>query len=306
MLKPLDVIAVFTTYEPNQALIRNIETMSKQVNSIIIVDDGSKMPISLEILTICSLNKKVTLYRNEENSGIAYSLNRGIEIASNNGFDWAVTMDQDSEPTHDFIYQLCTSLNNLVSRENVALLTPTVVDSSNPRKISKLLINNKKIYFELTDMSYRDRDDLILAITSGCLTSIPKIKVVGGFPTEYFIDYVDSFLSLKLIQSGYKIAFSSQAKLLHNLGNPEVKNLLGNKVRTLNHSGFRRYYIARNTIFMYREFYRTFPNWILYDVYIGIYSLISILLFERNKFEKLGYSLKGIYHGLLGVKGKLH
>ncbi|MEZ9303906.1 glycosyltransferase [Vibrio breoganii] len=280
--------------------------MSKQVRSIIIVDDGSKIPASLDILTICSFNEKVILYRNEENSGIADALNRGIEIASKNGFDWMITMDQDSEPAHDFVHQLCTSLNSFEFNENVALVTPKIIDASNPNKIGKLLINDSKFCFKLAEMSYRDRNDLLLSITSGCLTSISKVREVGGFPSEYFIDYVDSCLSLRLIQSGCKIAYSSKAKLLHNLGNPESKKLLRYQVRTLNHSSFRRYYIARNTTFMYREFYRTFPSWVIYDGYIGIYSLISILLFERNKLKKLGYSLKGFYHGLLGVKGKRH
>lgn len=306
MIKKSDLVAIFTTYEPSQGLLENLYALLDQIQEVIIIDDGSQSINSIEVLKRCANVPNVTLYYNHNNSGIAYSLNRGIQKATDKGYEWALTMDQDSQVSPDFVDAIVQSLNQSPNRGKIALVTPRIFDARQPDKVSKLLINNGKPWFSMVRMSPNDRDDVLIAITSGCLTNIPKVQKVGGFPNSFFIDYVDTRVSLTLIQAGYHILYSGKAVLSHNLGVPESINLGVKKVRALNHNPFRRYYVARNTVYMYLEFWRLFPNWILYDIYIGIYTCFTIIFFEDAKLKKLRYSIKGFYHGLLGVKGKLN
>ncbi|PML10633.1 hypothetical protein BCT86_00195 [Vibrio breoganii] len=304
MLTSKDITAIFTTYEPSKRLLNNIELMINQVDSIIVVDDGSQSDVSLSILKICSNYDKLTLHRNIDNLGIAHSLNIGLRMAEKNGYKWALTMDQDSRPSSDMVYQLCNSYNKNERREQISLVTPNIIDEENPDKLGSLLINSRNLFYKTVAMPNHDRDDLLITITSGSLTNISKFKKAGPFPTEFFIDYVDTYLSLKLVDLGYIILYSCSAKLYHNLGEPRVMKVANRHVRALNHKPYRRYYMARNSLYMYHEFALKQPSWALYDLYIGIYSTIAILLFEDKKVTKLSLSLKGFYHAILGKKGK--
>lgn len=76
MKKTCDLVAIFTTHEPNESLLVNLRALAKQVSEIIVVDDGSQSASSLQVLHYCSGVVGVTLMNNEQNLGIAYSLNR--------------------------------------------------------------------------------------------------------------------------------------------------------------------------------------------------------------------------------------
>ena len=67
----------------------SLQSIFQQVNAVYVFDNSTK-----ENNIIFSAN---TTYMTEhENKGIAYALNRIMEKAQSEGYEWLVTMDQDS------------------------------------------------------------------------------------------------------------------------------------------------------------------------------------------------------------------
>ena len=51
-------------------------------------------------------NKKIIYIENNSNTGVAHALNQGAGLAITDGYDWLLTLDQDSKPDQVMIESL--------------------------------------------------------------------------------------------------------------------------------------------------------------------------------------------------------
>lgn len=94
-MKEIRILAIIISYNPDlNRLYKNIEALVKQVDEILIVDNSSNN--ILEINNMKNNFDKVKIISHEENLGISISLNKGLEYARKNNYNWILTMDQDS------------------------------------------------------------------------------------------------------------------------------------------------------------------------------------------------------------------
>lgn len=70
---------------------------------VVIIDDYSDNKKTLEILDSFARKKIVTIYRNEKNNGICYSLKKGFDILLQRGCDILINLDSDSLVRNDFL-----------------------------------------------------------------------------------------------------------------------------------------------------------------------------------------------------------
>ncbi|MAV59393.1 MAG: hypothetical protein CMG07_05520 [Candidatus Marinimicrobia bacterium] len=85
-------VAIIPVYNPNDHFIKLVKEVKKYINDIVIVDDGSKIPFSLNI-------NGVYLVRNNENRGKGYSLRKAFRLCLDKNFRFAITLDTDGQ--HD-------------------------------------------------------------------------------------------------------------------------------------------------------------------------------------------------------------
>lgn len=111
------------TYNPDiEKLKKNISRIAGQVCKLVIADNGSKNIEDIKRLAAAFENVSVIL--NYENFGIARALNQIMKWSSNNGGDWTITLDQDSECS-DCIIDLYKPYLN---KEDVGMLTCRYTD----------------------------------------------------------------------------------------------------------------------------------------------------------------------------------
>ena len=82
------------TYHPSFAMIENLQRILPQVQSLVMVDNGSTGD-ELEGLRTASRDRGFSLIENGKNLGIAEALNQGVGWAKNNGYPWVLLLDQD-------------------------------------------------------------------------------------------------------------------------------------------------------------------------------------------------------------------
>lgn len=88
-------IAGIVLYNPDLGRLKeNIESICKQVDKVILIDNGSDNIREIEDLIKEYLN--CILLKNGENMGIAYALNQILKYAYENDVKWFLTLDQDS------------------------------------------------------------------------------------------------------------------------------------------------------------------------------------------------------------------
>jgi rhamnosyltransferase len=291
-LKNGKLCAIMVTYNPDAALERNIRAMLPQVDKLIIVDNGSALPIRAHIETIAS-SCAVQVIWNKENLGLATALNIGIRSAFvSDDFAWIATFDQDSRVAAGFRDAMLQAYLACPYRQSVGIIGPHHVE----------LTENST-----AGLSHHEEHDRFREITavmqSGTFLSTEALRSCGLFDDSFFIDYVDFELCLRIRKNGLRIIEAPNATIVHRLGNPSRHNRFGRTFTVCNHSALRRYYAARNRFRIYFRYLLSDFAWICHDIWLWSKELIKLVLFEEDRAKKLAYIARGGWDALRGRGG---
>lgn len=210
------------------------------------------------------------------NKGIATALNIGFSEAIKKGYKWVLTMDQDSCSSENMVARLIQTAKEC-ERE---ALNPGIVAAQpdTPTRRAK-----KKDGISLMDS----------VIASGNLVKVAAYKATGGFIDKLFIDAVDWEFSLGVRALGYKIIQDNETILVHHLGAIENKSFLGINMYPTNHSPIRFYYYSRNRLFVRDKYAGLFPMIIRREKLNYVKWWIKVLMYEKNKLQKILMAFKG-------------
>jgi rhamnosyltransferase len=286
------ICAIMVTYNPDSPLEQNIRAVLPQVDKLIIVDNGSELPIRAHIEAIAS-SCAVQVIWNNENLGLATALNIGIRSAlGSDDFDWIATFDQDSRVAAGFRDAMLQAYLACPYRQSVGIIGPHHVE----------LTENST-----AGLSHHEEHDRFREITavmqSGTFLSTEALRSCGLFDDSFFIDYVDFELCLRIRKNGLRIIEAPNATIVHRLGNPSRHNRFGRTFTVCNHSALRRYYAARNRFRIYFRYLFSDFAWICHDIWLWSKELIKLVLFEEDRAKKLAYIARGGWDALRGRGG---
>lgn len=288
-------IVVFNPENRNR-LDNCIKSVLKQVHRVYVFDNSTienRFDFSDDIVYITENNNK----------GIAHALNVIMESAEADGYNWVITMDQDSilpeGMVQSFEKEMC------LGDERIAIICPQVIDK-------------RRSYMEIKKEPRKEYIDD--CITSASCTSIEAWKHVGRFDEWLFIDLVDNEFSKRLILSEYKILRLNDWILDQEFGKIEPKGERSQKfwiklskiLRNQNVAKFsyrkhvspmRVYYTHRNIIYVNKKMMNygkvAYQNYNCKG-YIGF--LISFaapsLLRAQDKVKVLRATICGIRDGI--------
>jgi epsQ protein len=267
---------VVVWYNPDSKSKENINSYLKYLDRLYIVDNSNyknEVPKSEKIMYI----------PNMDNLGIAEALNIGARRAIVEGYNWLLTMDQDSSFSENDLLELEKYIENKTI-ENIGIVSPwhkTKMHKEKPKE---------------------DVDYPLDVMTSGNLVNLDILKKIGEFKSEYFIDGVDMEYCLRLNKNGYKIARLNYIELNHNLGDIFYKKVFNKEMLCLNHNYLRVYYKVRNYRYIKKEYGNIYPEFC--NKIVKTKALIwCIIFYEKDKFRKLRsiiYAKKDFKKGIMG------
>lgn len=290
----MKVATGIVVYNPNnmERFRDCIKSILLQVKVVYIFDNG-------DIGSNYQWPKGVVYLTEHKNMGIAYALNRIMDIAQKEGFEWVVTMDQDSIIPENMVsrYEKAISEN-----DNLGIVCPQVIDT-------------RRSYMEVKKTPKTEFVDF--CITSASCTSISAWERVGKFDEWLFIDLVDNDFCKRLILSGYKILKINELVLNQEFGEIIPKNEKSQKfwitVSKLLHnqnfaklsykksvSPMRVYYTCRNVLYVNKKLanygpvaYKENYNCSSYWGFIISFILPSILRAQDKKTV-----IKSVFSGI--------
>jgi rhamnosyltransferase len=283
------VCAVMVTYHAGAETLENIRIVLPQVQALVVVDNGSAAG-EIASLRESSQASGFQLIENHENRGVAEALNQGIAWARSRGYPWVILFDQDSTITNEFVLQMFATWESHPQRERVGSIHPRYQD--------------RVTGIEAPIQRAKDDGGPIISLTSGALIPTWIFDRIGYFASDFFIDCVDIEFCFRLRASGYYVAGSKEAILLHSPGYPERVSVMGFVISPTHHSAVRRYYISRNRIVVYRKYFHVFPALVLQYAYASLRETAKCFLAERDRARKLRNFLLGTWDGLVGRMGK--
>lgn len=272
------IAGVVILYNPGNDTLDNILTYNDNLDTLIVMDN-SDFPNEWLVKELRTISK-VQYIKNSENMGIAYPLNRALEMTKEH-YQWLLTMDQDSSFKEGEFSKYIKNLETIDC--DVYGLTPIFCGDR---------------------VSLKDEDRSIIehCITSGMLLKIQAAITVGGFDELLFIDAVDDEFCYRANVAGMgKIIRDNTIMLNHSIGAPKMHRLLGIKnYETDNHNYIRKYYMFRNYLYVgkkypeKKKFYRS----------VLINNFIKILLGEKDKKRKIKSAILGYKDYIQGNMGK--
>lgn len=270
-----------------------LHTIIQQFDMVFLFDNVGDMG---RYTDFCPQVKYIT---ESKNRGIAYGLNKIMEEADNLGYDWVVTLDQDTMLPNNMLKEYI----KYVDINNVAIICPQVIDK---RRAYMTLVDTEEAFIEVRDH----------CITSGSCTNVKVWRELGGFDEWLFIDFVDNDFCKKVIINGYrilkitKIIIDQEFGKIRKKSNKKVQfylwlsDFLHNKnIAKLSYkktvSPIRVYYVHRNLIYLNKKY--KFYGGIGYDnfncnSFIGFLFYFSLPSFLRGSAKMRIF--KGIIKGL--------
>lgn len=278
------IAAVVVLYNPDNNVLSNISSYIDQIDKLFAVDNSEKP--NFDLIEKIKSNNKIEFISNNGNIGIAAALNIGLKDAIENGFEFLLTMDQDSEASPLLVSNL---LECFTARDDAVVVAPLLYHS------------DEEVLIQSNDETCKQ---IFSVWTSGSLLKLNTCKTAGGFKEELFIDYVDHEFCLRLNKLGYKVYICNKAKLKHNLGKIHEVNLFFRKVYPTNHSPLRLYYRTRNRFYVKKVFNEDFPEFFKQDNKDFWRTFLKIIIFESERFKKIRYCIKGFNDYRKNIFGK--
>lgn len=283
----MKIACVIVWYNPEElgtnTAIQNILNYSEYFGHIFIIDNSNNNNYDFAVQIPNSV-----YIPNLENLGIARALNQGCEKALESGYDWVMTMDQDSNWNKENL------LLYLSESEKLAL-----IDEKNV-SFSPLLIGNKRSILSdikhkiIKENNYTMYQFVDRVITSGNILKLAIWKLLEGFNESLFIDEVDHEFCYRLRERGYKIIEIYTCSMSHNMG-INKKYFFPHPCQ---HTGVRIYYMVRNMLFIKKNYYVYFAK--LNYQHILFSFMVEILLFHFWDFKYFYRGIKDAHSNIFG------
>ncbi|MFA7074690.1 MAG: glycosyltransferase family 9 protein, partial [Endomicrobiaceae bacterium] len=213
--------------------------------------------------------------------------NQGVRYALSKQYKWVLTLDQDSEFYPNTYNILLAGYENLKDKDMVMLIAP--------KPVERVLIKDSTMGLNIRNQVEILWKNAVLNLTSGSLIKAEAFSHIGFFEEKLFIEQVDNDFCYRLGKKGYKIKVAVNVPFVHEIG----KSLKKMFFLTRNHSEKRKYYLARNVVYVFKKYFSYAP-YTATRYFLGgtVLGWFKIFLFEDNKTSKIKSGIRGLMDGL--------
>jgi rhamnosyltransferase len=287
------ICAVIVTFHPDSEILDRVEKIASEVAQVVIVDNASGDACKGRLKEV-SDKVRVELILNDRNEGIAIALNQGMRWAIDRGYEWVLTLDQDTIVAPDMVESLSGIYCVTPFRDELAVIGSNFTNTANGKPFHR--------FVQATDSV---GEEVKTVITSGSLICVRVFQIIGGFRDDFFIDCVDLEYCLRARSHGFHIVIACRPLMQHSIGHVSEHRVLWKKTGTTNHSSWRQYSISRNTTILVREYMFKEFIWVLGTLWSRFKSILLMLFFEQERFQKIKYVVLGCLDGVRGKPSRL-
>jgi GT2 family glycosyltransferase len=195
-----------------------------------------------------------------ENGGLATAYDYALEIAHEEGFDWLLTLDQDTTLPIDFLRKLCHAAAFVATMPTVAAIAPHI--SSDGRVLSPFILMKRwMLTRNIPDGFVGIPLENVYAVNSASTIKVSALKAVGGYDPRFHLDYSDLAIYHRLNCQKLRVFVAGNIHVDHEVSGFDLKN--------------------RSTPGRYEDFYRAEET--AYDEWMGGVArvVLAVRLFHR-------------------------
>ena len=267
-------LAIVVTYYPEEKLLRkNISAFINEIDKVLIWENTHES----EKYLYRFIDSDKVEYCGDGNNSISRALNYAWRYAKKHGYDFILTMDQDS------ILDGFTSLKDFATshlHERIIVgpsLNRDDCSSESPTIITKVET----------------------LITSGTLLPVGILDEIGGYDEKLDIDGIDTDISYKADKLGIQLYQLKNVNLVQRFGTPVKRFFCGKEYVISSYSAKRLRSILRAHVYLMRKYSNMSMSTRKYIIkHYVLEKTRDIVLFEEKKLPKLVGLYLGIFEGL--------
>ncbi len=301
MSKKVAIILInWNSYDLTRDTLNSLQKVSYKDLDVIVVDNGSSDGSGDRLEVEFS---EVILLKSASNTGFTGGNNLGFQYAMEQGYTYAMMLNNDVEVESDFVEPLVYALDE---NKRLGAVQSLIYFHHDKEVIWNAGSVRNSWTGETITLDYNVRDvgheqrwirknvDWLTGCAFMVRTDI--LKEIGLLKEEFFIYYEDVDLSFRIRKAGFELGYEPSSVIYHIAG-------MSHKSKQKGPEGFLNpkvhYLNARNRLWVLKQYTRKgfVPTVIIYQV--GYYLAVSLYFILRGRFTKLGAWLRGMKDGLV-------
>ena len=280
-------------YNPEIEVLKQLEVYCKVFEEVLIVDNSDKEVF--DIKKVIKQYDKVQYINMNGNQGMSKALTQAYIWANEKKLDFLLTMDQDSIYRESQITNMIQYINKNYE-EDVAIYVANFAKMYWDKKEDKFVLGNYLV-------GENEVKEVDMCLTSTSFINVKAMEQI--MPLEdYFISYVDNFISTDFIQKGYRLVRVGTSKFEQQVGESVNNTWYNRTFKILHHKEIRYYYMIRNNYYYRKKFGKNLK--IKIKSYLLLWRLyFNILMGEKQKLRKFKACYAGYKDYVQGIKGKV-
>jgi GT2 family glycosyltransferase len=218
--------------------------------------DNSPQPQTVGVRTVVP-----TRYVHDpSNGGLASAYNFALATAESEAREWLLLLDQDTSLTREFIFELLEAVNTLRAAPTVGAIVPKLIVNGIMHSPSLTFLTQMRRQFQ-PNQEPLERDFVgilqqqMCSYNSASTFRVSALRSVGGFPSEFWLDYLDHAVFDALFAGGYQM-YVMFAKLAHEASYSDLGNMPSWRLQNVLLA--QTLYVKRSGNFIDRLFYRVY------------------------------------------------
>lgn len=231
----MTILAVMVRYDTPLDQSNTLRGVCEAFSSDSAICDGYRLLIwdnSPEKLANPNLSIPFDYRHSRHNVGIAGACNSAIKIARERGHAWMLLLDQDTKVHPGFFETMLRWSTELEGRSEIAVVAPTVKSGDSIISPSQYLFNRQRAH---VDQAPGIAPGESFAVNSGSLVRVAALESIGGFSTDFWLDYSDIYVCHQFYLRGYKVWRATDAELEYEMSPRDYERLMS-PARYVNYS----------------------------------------------------------------------
>jgi GT2 family glycosyltransferase len=263
---PTSILAVVVLYNCRLSQSQSVSSLSQILNedpecakhfSLVLYDNS---PQPQEHLLPSSLS--ASYVHDPSNGGLASAYNFALARAEMEQREWLLLLDQDTSLTREFVLELLETAGTLHHQSEVAAIVPKLMVRGKIDSPATHFFDLMRGQFSAPQKPMEQdavgvQQQRLSCYNSGSTLRVSALRAIGGFPTEFWLDFIDHAVFHALFVSGYRV-YVLPATLQHDSSFSDIRSMPTWRLRNILLE--RTLYVKRSGNFIDQLLYRV---WLL-------------------------------------------
>ena len=148
------------------------------------------------------------------NPGLAEAYNRALDIAHVEGYDWLLTLDQDTALPADFLVRIAKLARTLHSSSTIGAIVPQIMDGDRKLSPFQFVLGVVPRWFRYGFVGIPQR--ATYALNSAATLRVAALEQIGRYDPMFPLDISDINVFHRLHRSGQRVYFAGDICVSHN------------------------------------------------------------------------------------------